>query len=382
MKKHHPILACLPFLLLCSPAFSEEALTYSETELRAIAQKYAPVIFQEIDRGTVVDKSRGREDFITAVDFDGDMRANNNWENMSKFPLLPIVYYSLIESETHLFISYSLYHPRDWSRVNASYTQHENDMENIQLVINKEGDGRLVLIMTQTHLASKFTATDSGGVTAKNGIKLGNGVRMFDDAGLCTDKGDHVGIFIERKGHGIYSVGHAPKLAGEYRDGRLVELKKKRFSAPVWEKFPIIQYTPSKDGVTKRQPTINPARKDGQVIEHNVPYALESVYHRFWLPITRGELYGDGKLFDGSFSYKDNLFDLKRVPRFFDSDKTSGPFKKDAGVTPFALGISLMDKNLGNLFFNPAQSYPKYFNFTGKWSKHYIYNPYLNTHKP
>ncbi|HIJ74396.1 MAG TPA: hypothetical protein HPP83_09870 [Candidatus Hydrogenedentes bacterium] len=351
---------------------------YSEIELRQIARRYAPVVFQEIDCGTLTDAPRGREDFIAAVDFDGDLRANNNWENQPRFPLLPVLYFSVIETDTHFIISYSIYHPRDWSRAAASYTEHENDMENVQLVAEKSGaDGAVCLLLTQSHIESAFTTTPAGRVRGREGIQVAPDLEFFDDTGRRVQAGTHVGIFIERKGHGIFSIGDERKLACSYQDGRLVELSKRRLASPVWEKFPIIQYVPSADGLDKREPRLCPSREEGQTIEPGVPYALESIYHRFWIGICAGELCGNGKLFDGSFAYRDELFDLKNIPRHFDGDNHSGPFKKDAGISPFAIGLSLADAQLGNFFFNPAWTYPRYFDFPGPWSTRYTYNPYL-----
>ena len=62
------------------------------------------------------------------------------------------VYYSVVETSTHWFIVYGLFHPRDWS--NESLTQeHENDMERILAIVKKDNStfGTLQGMITVAH---------------------------------------------------------------------------------------------------------------------------------------------------------------------------------------------------------------------------------------
>ena len=128
-----------------------------------VARRWAPVFYQRL---------AGRDysprfDYITNFDFDGDWDGANNWENAadSRFPMRAYVYYSVIESETHYFITYAVYHARDWSPLepllgsvldniqnSEQYGKylppalrqqlelnHENDMEGVQIVVRKAG---------------------------------------------------------------------------------------------------------------------------------------------------------------------------------------------------------------------------------------------------
>lgn len=173
-----------------------------------------------------------------------------------------------------------------------------------------------------------------------------------------------------------HSLGSQGKVRVQFQQGKLVSLASK--GSILWEKFPVVQYVPSQDGKTKNEPQIRLERRMKQEIEQGVLYELESVYHFFWLRLEKGELYGEGQLFDGAFSYRDPLFNIFRIPRHFDSNKASGPGKKDSGIAPFAIGTSLMDAELGGFFFNPARSYEKNFNFPGL-STDYVYNPYIES---
>src|SRR5881396_3900861 len=55
--------------------------------LTSIVERYAPFVY------AATDKSGGRQDIISNVDFDGDLAGNNNWENFDRFQLTPTVYY-------------------------------------------------------------------------------------------------------------------------------------------------------------------------------------------------------------------------------------------------------------------------------------------------
>ena len=92
-----------------------------------LAEHYAPVVFQE-SRSTVLD-------FITKFDYDGDWKGDNNWRNAYLYDLPGHVYYSVIESTSHYFITYAFYHARDYTARPyegfAPKTEHENDMEGL-----------------------------------------------------------------------------------------------------------------------------------------------------------------------------------------------------------------------------------------------------------
>lgn len=380
------------------PADSREE--NAETELKKMAKRYAPIIFQEVDRGgkELRHAPRGREDFITAVDFDGDLKGANNWDNQSSHPLLPVVYYSLLQTATHTFISYSIFHPRDWSRLHMKkrsllYSEHENDMESIQVVVER-GDERqrVLLLLSQAHLKSHFAAAQDTGIEARKGVHLsGRPIVLFDENIRISSSGTHVGILIERKGHAIYSLGDGKKVRYRQKEGSVVRIEKKREGTArlMWERYPVVQYVP---GDTPREPAIQLKKGMDQEFENGVPYVLESIYHTFWTKFEQGAPYnddeawalcGDGQLFDQSFNYRDALFELTGVPRHFDSDKASGPGKRDAGISPFALGLSLNplkrseETRVGLFFFNPAAGYKEYFRFPGAWSEPYTYNPYF-----
>jgi len=145
-------------LLVVSCSEKEEAdllvgLNNSRLEVYAdfeIAENYAPDFYQDVDvtDGWCSAQSKsGSADWITAVDYDGDWDTSNNWNNMvaarDRGELLPYVYYYATYTETHFFILYSVYHPRDWTDVPllCSLDSHENDMEAVLVTAERTRTG-------------------------------------------------------------------------------------------------------------------------------------------------------------------------------------------------------------------------------------------------
>jgi hypothetical protein len=76
---------------------------------REIAARFAPDFYQALG-------NKPRFDYITNFNFDGNWRADDNWENAddSRLPLRAYVYHSVIETSSHYFITYAVFHPRDY----------------------------------------------------------------------------------------------------------------------------------------------------------------------------------------------------------------------------------------------------------------------------
>jgi hypothetical protein len=105
-----------------------------------LARRWAPVHYQDVDPDGTWSLG-GRSDYITAVDYDGDWSATNNWDDLESgtFPAIGQAYYSVVLSRTHAFIIYAFYHPRDWSQFGIPQDAHENDLEGILAVIKLPG---------------------------------------------------------------------------------------------------------------------------------------------------------------------------------------------------------------------------------------------------
>src|SRR5580765_5749846 len=87
------------------PASSANNTAISDAE---VAARFAPIFYQALG-------DKPRSDYITNFDFDGDWRGDNNWEHTddTSFPLLAYIYYAVSETQTHFFIHYAVFHPRD-----------------------------------------------------------------------------------------------------------------------------------------------------------------------------------------------------------------------------------------------------------------------------
>lgn len=314
----------------------------------AIAARYAPFCY------AATDPVGGRQDVISNVDFDGDLVGRNDWANLDRFRLRPTVYFSVLETDTHWFIAYHLFHPRDWCRVRVFLNeQHENDGENLEVVARKS-DGRVVLLWTQAHYRGRVHSNDP---TVRSGkVDVAGPFQTVDDLGRPDPRGTHAAVFVEARGHGIHAtlggcsrVTVEPTGAWRFRD---------------------------RSGVLFR-----PARA-GEVVDEpagttsgEAPYALESTTTKLWPLLAAGELSGDGRLLDGAWTYR-GARGAFEVPRFYDAARCSGPFGTDRGISPFAIDVCWKEGTLGALFFDPARRWSEVLELAGPWSLDYVDYPF------
>jgi hypothetical protein len=178
---------------------------------REIAARCAPIFYQALG-------DKRRSDYITNFDFDGDWRGDNNWEHTDdkNFPLRAYIYYAVSETQTHFFIHYAVFHPRDYkggerkglilSEIIREGTKrgkdhdptglmaeagvaHENDMEGLLIVVSKKGKDPDRAVFMETFHHDDFSP-----------YVPGEAPREFGS--FKTDNG-HALIYIEPKGHGI-----------------------------------------------------------------------------------------------------------------------------------------------------------------------------------
>lgn len=172
-------------------------------EHRKLAEHYAPVVFQE-SRSAVLD-------FITRFDFDGDWNGANNWRNAYLHELNGYVYYAVIESTNHWFITYAFYHPRDYTARPyegfAPKTEHENDMEGCTFAIEKDGTpfGKPILLETLAHDVF-FKYNNPHYPRVKPGATKLDGSIVFLKEEDATHHREPA-IYIEPEGHGVKGAG-------------------------------------------------------------------------------------------------------------------------------------------------------------------------------
>jgi len=278
----------------------------------ALAQHYAPVIYH----GTASD-----QDFLTRANFDGDWISNNNWENQPTGDLSAYVYYSVVETETHWFVFYSLFHPRDYEKHPCSEGGcHENDLESVQMVVLKDGTpfGHLQAMETLAHNHIYLYPADE---TVTGGY--------LEPDGRVQWKDEHPVIYVEPYGHGIH--------------GKPINLGEHHLIYRVGEKAQ------------------RPASLDGEAT-----YRLIPIYDTLW---QRRHSIGDGKTFDRKFFYGPNV-----LPAAFDGDT----YGFDKANTPWGYDQARGRKlHRGDWFLDPAKALAFHATLPEPFSRRYVSNPYL-----
>ena len=126
------------------PKFSKERP--SRDPYRRLAEHYAPFVAQET-------WFQPKSDFLARFDLDGDWRGDNNWDTAEAGSSQAYVYYAAMETDTHWFLIYNFFHPRDYSDKCVAGTCHENDNEGAVVTVEKDGSkyGRMIVMETLAH---------------------------------------------------------------------------------------------------------------------------------------------------------------------------------------------------------------------------------------
>jgi hypothetical protein len=309
------VLALAGLLVSCGSATPTAVVTPgTPASHEDLARHYAPVVRQ----GAASD-----QDYITAADLDGDWIGNNNWQNQPTGDRTAYVYYSVIETETHWYLFYSLFHPRDYTQKPCAESDgcHENDMESVQVVVVKDGSsfGRPVALETLAHGHIYLYRFDDS-------IKRG-ALRV---RGRVTQEESHPIVWVETYGHGIH--GKRRRLRPStvvYRVGDVAEVP------------------------------------DGLDDEH-VAYQLVSIYDTLWQH--RDEV-GPDQAFDQPFDYRGHL-----LPYSFDGDD----WGEDKANTPWGYNQEIGDTlSRGDWFLDPARAVAFHATLEGAFSTRYLHNPFL-----
>ena len=289
-----------------------------------LARAFAPWLWQETHRDL------GRQDIPAAMDFDGDRDAQDNWEDFARHEIVPTVYYTVVETRTHYFVSYHLYQPRDWARPQLGIQDtHEGDGENVQVVVSKE-TLEIVVLTTQAHYDMWSYAPFPGPTRGAEETLRGS---------LEAIEG-HPVVFVESSGHGIYGS-HDPRAANRLYRAR----------------DDILSYRPAADGQEAREP---PTRTNETIL-----YRLVS------LPAFLANSTDHPTLFAKPVEYEG-----RATPRYHVGDRYSGPLGNSRGISPFALGYGWREGEVGSLFWEPAERYQRALRIEGNWSTEYVSHPF------
>lgn len=178
----------------------------------AIAARYAPVIYQEIERGQM--------DYLRRADFDGDWDATNNFQAAlsNKGDSRGYAYYEVKETESHFFVTYVFFHAGKKSNSPVKFIRklrtHENDLGGLTVVVAKQAaPGREVEALMTTDGASLKTygnmpkKVDGERVRWRRNHGSWQGpVRFVDEADhpLVDLQRTHPQIWITGKSHEVY----------------------------------------------------------------------------------------------------------------------------------------------------------------------------------
>lgn len=303
--------SCMP----ARPTSIEMALTPQPPATHVeMAQHYAPMIYQ----GAASD-----QDFITAVNMDGDWIGDNNWENQPNSDLSAYVYYSVIETESHWFLFYSLYHARDYTEEPCDESEgcHENDMESLQVVVAKDGTsyGHPQALLTLAHSHIYLYPFDDS-------VKKGS----LRSDGMVQQENGHPKVWVETYGHGIYGK---PQILVP---GKITYLVGDRAEIPE------------------------------DIHDDEVSYELVSIYDTLWQH--RSEI-GPGKIFDNPFDYQANTLPASFEGVDWGQDKANPPWAYNQEINDVLLR--------GDFFLDPAKAIEYFATLQVELSHTYLHNPYL-----
>ncbi len=156
---------------------------------RRLAGHWSPMLAQET-------WFHPRADYPARFDYDGDWHGDNNWDSLPKGSSQAYVYYAAMETRSHWFLVYNIFHPRDYSDRCLAGSCHENDNEGLILTVLKDGSefGRLQTMETLAHNNLYSYVADD---------RIRNGAHRIDGR-VEIHEGSHPVAFIESGGHGVY----------------------------------------------------------------------------------------------------------------------------------------------------------------------------------
>jgi hypothetical protein len=170
-----------------------------------LLQRWAPVHYQDVNRSGSHGIS-GRADFILRFDYEPGSNSIdwfNSWDKWDNLggtgnDLSSWMYAEIIESPSHWFLYYMMYHPRDWAAGQGS-NEHENDAEGVLLAIRKDWSqfGSLEAMVTLAHGGVRAYSPNPAAVWPRDNVareiqwELSNGFWR-------------AATYAEAEGHGVY----------------------------------------------------------------------------------------------------------------------------------------------------------------------------------
>ena len=312
----------------------------------SLVEHYAPFVAQET-------WFEPKADYLARFDYDGNWKGDDNWENLDTGSSQAFVYYAVMETETHWFLIYNFFHPRDYSDFCVVGTCHENDNEGLILTVRKDRSqfGKLEVLETLAHNNVYSFTNDS---------KIKKDIHDIDGKIEFYDK-SHPVIFIEAGGHGVFSS----------------DAKQSLFSA---DKMDFKENT----GVTYvyNQRAERPASSN----DRSVSYSLLPIFEEWW---SKGNQQNEdsNQTFENFFTYEP-FGDRPRASSRFIAGAFQGRTASDNMAKPFWAWHDNRTKkkkilNTGQWALDPAYSVSTNLKFPKNlpFSLEYIFNPFLESRR-
>lgn len=331
-------------LLFCLCLFWPGKQVKAEPPESEIAKLWAPDFYQDINlKKTETDFGfHGIADWITRVDFDGDWITHNNWENLEEKnleELYPVIYYTVTSTKTHHFITYLIYHARDWAEncdtdLWEPSPCHENDLEGALVVVQKveSGPDKFRALFTWAHGNFHIYVQDP---------KITGHMLFFFENSVELREETHPKLYVEEQGHGVYA------LTGHFSDGNG------------------IIYTVGEEAQVP----------DPKLETQNISYKLLPIETTLWAK-RKDVCENDSEdcLFAGFFNFKSKQGEEKIGARFkgdnFGANKSTPPWMWQG---PFGKSIQK-----GNFYCDPAETIITHLQLPemeeGKFSTEYVRN--------
>ena len=175
---------------------------FAADRYQKIAERYAPIVFQA-NKSVKLDQ-------ITGFDFDGDWNGANNWDNAYLYPTPGKAYYAVIEGDRHYFLFYAFFHARDYTSTPmesfAPKVEHENDMEGMMLIVDKEYNDSNAIVYMETLAHDRFYK-----YVGENYSDIRPLVGRIDGRITLEEYPAGSGlnrpcVFIEAEGHGVFDL--------------------------------------------------------------------------------------------------------------------------------------------------------------------------------
>ncbi len=316
--------------------------TNSGDKYFALVENYAPFVAQET-------WFEPKADYLARFDFDGNWRGADNWANLASGSSKAFVYYAVMETETHWFLIYNFFHPRDYSDFCVAGTCHENDNEGLILTVRKDSSkfGKLEVMETLAH-NNIYSFTNNSAI--KKGVHDIDGrIEFYENT--------HPIIFIEAGGHGVFSSDYKASLF----DAAKMEFKQNTG----------ITYIYGKKAESPSYPN-----------DRNVSYALLPIYDEWWMKGNQ-ETNQANETFDVFYVYEP-FGNRPRASAKYISGAFHGETASKNQAKPFWAWFDRRTKdkkvlNTGQWALDPAYSVSMNLKFPSELpvSLRYIFNPYL-----